>query len=252
MSDQNPQPQKQTLNLQTISQNFLAGMQRHFDMLAFNLACRKQASLEGYTELVQRPKLLPLPQAHMNFEQMEAFSYDLLQRNFINDMLQMSVACMDNCFLLCNLISRKQEMQEKQQETNKLVQEEQQAFARKPLHEKFESWESRFGFMTDYEDTLISMGMCLQCMVQKGGIVSETETEEGQLSLEFKKLKDDAEKGVPAEKQLETVTKSFKPEDRIHFAEEELQYMIVTVTAFFHELFQFISHYAQEQETKSS
>lgn len=251
MSEANPaneQPQKRTLNLQMISQNVLGGMQRHFDLLAFNLACRSHASQEAYNEKVQRPKLIPFPQAHMNFEQMEAFSYDLLQRNFINDMLQLSVACMDNCFLLLNLIAHKQDLETDPEATNQKVQEEQQAFARKQLHEKFETFEQSFSYITDYEDTLICLGQCLQCMVQKQGIISEAEINEGEFKFELKKLNNDAQQGIPAEKQLEVIEKTFKLEDRIYFAEEELQYIIITVTAFFQELFQFINEYAQERQ----
>lgn len=242
----NDSPQNRTLNLQTISQNVLAGMQRHFDMLAYNLACRSNASQEAYDKKVQRPKLIPFPQAHMNFEQMEAFSYDFLQRNVIHDMLQVSVACMDNCFLLLNLIAHKQALASVPEETNKKVQEAQQAFTRKPLHEKFEVFEKDFSYITDYEDALICLGQSLHCMMHKQGIISEAELNDGTFTFELKKLKDDAQPGIPAEKQLEVVEKSFKLNDRIHFAEEELQYMMITITAFFQELFQFINAYAQE------
>jgi len=244
----NDSPPKRTLNLQTISQNVLSTLQRHYDILAFNLASRSTNTHQAYVEKVQHSKLLPFPQAHMNFEQIEAFSYDFLQHHFINDMLHISVACMDNCFLLCNLIAHKKELDADPTTTHQNVQAAQQSFIRLPLHEKFSTYETDFGYITDYEDMLICLGQCLQCIAQKNGIVGEEHLKEGVFRFELKKLKDDAEQGIPAEKQLETIEKVFKLNDRIRFAEEELQYITVTLTAFFHELFQFVHNYAQNQQ----
>jgi len=47
---------------------------------------------------------------------------------------------------------------------------------------------------------------------------------------------------------LEALEKSFILNDCIHFAEEELQFIIITVTAFFQELFKFVHGYVQEQQ----
>lgn len=239
------QPQKQTLNLQTISQNFLAGLQRHFDMLAFNFASRTENNSDAYTQTVQAPKLMPFPQAHMNYEQVEAFSQDLLQRNFLNDMLQMSVACMDNCYLLCTLMSHQKELKTNADEVNPKIQQEQQSFAQKPLHEKFELYEEKFGYMTEYEDTLISLGMCLQCLAQKQGILSETEAENGVLQIEIKRLPEAPDQSLPAEQQLATINKEVKVGERISFDQTEMQSIIITITAFFHDLFRFIDGYAK-------
>lgn len=244
------QPQKQTLNLQTISQNFLVGLQRNFDMLSYNLTCRSQGSGAHYQERVQKARIFPFPKAHMNYEQVEAFSQDMLQRNFLNDMLQMTVACMDNCHLLCILISHKKELEKNQEETNQKVEQEQRTFASKPLHEKFEIYEQKFNFMSAHEDTLISLGLCLQCLVQKNGVVGEEELENGELLMELKKLVDNPSKELPAEQQMELYIKSFKLNDRIQFEEDEFYLILVTVTVFFHDLFRFIDSFAQEKTSE--
>ena len=72
---ENTQPnqgQPQQVNLQQIAQQFMSGLQRHFDMLAFNLAARDSVQEAAYNERVNAPKIMPAAPRHQNFEQMQA------------------------------------------------------------------------------------------------------------------------------------------------------------------------------------
>ena len=85
-SESQPNPgQPQQVNLQQIAQQFMAGMQRHFDMLAFNLASREAATEEAYNAHVHATKIMPAAPRHQNFEQMQAYARDLLVRQVIGD-----------------------------------------------------------------------------------------------------------------------------------------------------------------------
>ena len=48
MSDKNEHPGQHTISLPAIAQNFFGALQRHFDLLAFNLAGMQGADAEKY------------------------------------------------------------------------------------------------------------------------------------------------------------------------------------------------------------
>jgi len=77
--------------LQQIAQQFMVGLQRHFDMLAFNLAAREGVAEADYDRLVHAPKIMPAAKAHQNFEQMQAYARDLLMRQVIGDCMNLTV-----------------------------------------------------------------------------------------------------------------------------------------------------------------
>ena len=74
---ENPQPnqgQPQQVNLQQFAHQFMAGLQRHFDMLAFNMVARESVQEDAYNSRVNVPRVMPAAQHHQNFEQMQALS----------------------------------------------------------------------------------------------------------------------------------------------------------------------------------
>ena len=60
----------QHLNLRNVAQNFMDGLQRHADMLAFNLAARESVQEAAYKQRSLAPRIMPAGKRHQNFEQM--------------------------------------------------------------------------------------------------------------------------------------------------------------------------------------
>ena len=58
----------------------MSGLQRHFDMLAFNLASRDAVQEDSYNKRVNVPRIMPAAPRHHNFAQMQAYACDLLVR----------------------------------------------------------------------------------------------------------------------------------------------------------------------------
>ena len=56
------EPPKQ-INLQQIAQQFMVGLQRHFDMLAYTLASRQAVSEADYKHIARAPQMMPVPRA---------------------------------------------------------------------------------------------------------------------------------------------------------------------------------------------
>ena len=80
----NSQPNQgrpQQVNLQQFAHQFMAGLQRHFDMLAFNMVARESVQEDAYNSRVNVPRVMPAAQHHQNFEQMQAYARDLLVRH---------------------------------------------------------------------------------------------------------------------------------------------------------------------------
>lgn len=247
----NPEGQKRELNLQQMAEQFMAGVQRHLDMLAFNLASRQGVTQEAYEAHAKATKVMPAPPLHRNFEQIEAYSRDLLFCQVVNDALNLAASCMHNVHFFLALVKANKEFGGLSQEAQKQAQEKQQAFLQSPFDQRFNQLEEEYGVMCELEDALVSLGLVMQALVQQGGIVSKQQLgDQEELELELKVAQ--AEAG-PHEmwrqpSVMETFTKTFREGDKVTFADTELQSILLTVALFGHQLFTGVSNYARENQ----
>lgn len=246
--------QQQVINLQTLANNFLGGLQRHYDMLAFTLASREAATEEAYDRHINATQIVPVPQAHLNFEQLQAYSRDLLVRQILGDALNLSVAFLNNLHLFCALVKAQHEFG-KTEEAQQKAQQWQQAFVQAPLDEKFNLLESDYDLRCEAEDTITSLGMALQALIHRGGQVSEAELDsEGELGFDLKVFVPNPDAtnvigmdGAPASAmgKLGEERLAFKEGDTVVLKELQLQQIIVTIGAFFDRLLRDVSNYAR-------
>lgn len=240
--------QPQQVNLQQIAQQFMVGLQRHFDMLAFNLAARKDVVEEDYDKFVHAPKVMPAAKTHQNFEQMQAYARDLLMRQVLGDGMNLTVTAMNNAHFFLALVKATKANSQVSQEAQKVAQEAQQAFVAAPLDQKFNKLEQDYGIMCELEDSITSMGFCLQALMHQSGIVKEPQIDQsGELAVELKALKvlsreADSEQ---VKGKLVDQRKVFREGDAIVFTDLELQLVLVTIASFADALFKSVSHYAK-------
>ena len=250
MSD-NPQPnpgQPQQVNLQQIAQQFMAGLQRHFDMLAFNLAAREGVQEEAYNARVNAPKVMPAAPRHQNFEQMQAYARDLLVRQVIGDCMNLAVTGMNNAHFFLALVKATKANANVSPEAQQAAQEAQKAFVPAQLDEKFNRLEQDYGIMCELEDSIVSLGFVLQALMHQGGMVKEAQVDEnGELALELKTVKilgRQAETEKPQGKLVDQ-RKVFKEGEVIALTDVELQLILVTIASFADSLFKSVSLYAK-------
>jgi hypothetical protein len=248
--DPSPQGQQRQINLQAMANQFMAGLQRHFDMLAFNLACRETVAEDAYNRHVHAPGLMPVTQLHQNYEQMQAHARDLMLRQVINDSLNLVVACLHNTHLFLALVKLRKEVGELNAENQKPAQEAQNAFARASLNDKFEILEKEFGIISELEDSLTSLAFCMQALAQNQGVVQEDHLDEEQLLQVELKRAADGRSGSPVfdPTAVATHTKVFNQGEKVNFTNTELQELILMIAVFAHQLFQSVADYAREHQ----
>ena len=242
----NGQPQQ--VNLQQIAQQFMAGLQRHFDMLAFNLAARESVQEEAYDRHVHAPKIMPAAARHQNFEQMQAYAQDLLSRQVLGDSMNLAVTGMNNAHFFLALVKSTQAQAQVSPEAQKLAQEAQQAFVSAPMDQKFNKLEADYGIMCELEDSIVSLGFCLQALMQHGGRVEKAQVDEnGDLAVDLKMLKvlGRAKEEGQVQGKLVDQRKIFKEGEAIIFSDVELQLILVTIASFADALFKSVAHYAK-------
>jgi len=242
----NRQPQQ--INLQQIAQQFMVGLQRHFDMLAFNLAAREDVTEADYNKFVLAPKIMPAAKSHQNFEQMQAYARDLLMRQVIGDGMNLTVTALTNAHFFLALVKATIASPQVSPAAQQIAQESQKAFIAAPLDQKFNQLEQNYGIMCELEDSITSLGFCLQALLQQNGIVKEAQLDaEGRLVLELKALKvlsrtaeNQAVKGKLVDQQ-----KVFCLDEAIIFTDLELQLVLVTIASFADALFKSVAEYAK-------
>lgn len=247
---QQPAGQPRELNLQQIAGQFMAGLQRHFDMLAFNLAGREAATEENYNRIAGRSGMMPVAQMHQNFEQMQAHARDLLMRTVINDILQLSVNVLNNCHLFFALIKAKHEHGTLTQQNQQQAHEAQQAYIRANLTDKFDKLESDYGVLCELEDTFTSLAFALQALMQFGGVVQQNHLDETQLLQIELRCAPNGYSGPPIINPATAISRSlsFEKDQKIDFSENDLQDMLLTVAVFAQQLFTSVMKYGQERE----
>ncbi len=241
---------RQQVNLQQIAQQFMAGLQRHFDMLAFNLAAREDVREEDYEKHAQRPRVMPVAARHQNFEQMQAYARDLLVRQVLGDCMNLTVTCMNNAHFFLALVKATGGSRQVEGEAQKKAQELQQAFVKMPLDQKFERLEQDYGVMCELEDSMTSLGFLVQALLQQNGQLKDEQLDtSGELVLELKAAGSaDVVGAEAAQAKLVDQRKVFRKGEPIVFADTELQLALVTVASFANALFKNVADYARSQQ----
>ena len=241
--------EKREVNLQKIAQEFMLGMQRHFDMLAFNLSSKQMADEERYKQIAKAPNIMPAAFAHQNFEQMQAYARDLMVRQLVNDALNLVVTVLNNTHFFLSLVKSSNGNNTLTPESQKVAQTMHEAFVKMQLDQRFDALEKDFSILCDLEDTVTSLGFCLQALMQQGGIVKEPQLDmSGKLILDLKAVeKGDAmdPAATIAGSHLTDYSKVFKEGETIIFSDAELQLILLTITAFGDNLFKSTAKYVQ-------
>lgn len=247
----NPNNQSKEVNLQQMAEQFMIGVQRHLDMLAFSLGSRDAVTEEAYNAYAAATKVMPAPQLHRNFEQMQAYARDLLYCQVVNDSLNISVSCLNNVHFFLTLVQANKDFGTLSPDAQKQSQKKQQEFMPLPLDQKFNRLEEEYGVICELEDSVVSLGFAMQALVQQGGIVNKPQLgEDGSFEIELKVAKAEAEPGNMWRQPnvMETFSKTFKEGDKITFTEAELQSILLTIAVFGHQLFTSVSNYARDNQ----
>lgn len=248
-----PNPgQPRELNLQKTANHFMTALQRHFDMLAFNLASRENTSEAAYNAHVRAAGVMPVPQVHQNFEQMQAHARDLMVRQVINDALNLAVSALHNAHLFLSLIQQQKASgnpkgpNQLSPDQQKEAQQNQEAFLRLRLEEKFDALESAFGVVSEFEDTFVSLAFCLKALSTQGGIVKQEQVDDdGFLALELISAAPSVEP-VPdlRDANIQSNRKAFRVSDRVIFSDNDLLNILLTLGVFARRLFSDVARYA--------
>lgn len=249
MSEQNPEnpmrrsaDQEGTISLQSISQNLMVHLQRQYDILAFTLANLRNEDATAYDLYSAMARVMPAPKAHLSHAQMRAYSRGLLQRTAINDLLQLSVAGLDQCHLLCAFIKEKGRRTEPDPAADQRVGQRQQAFAKGKLQDKFEILERDYAIVNELEDALFSLAAALRVLANGGQVTNDDISPDGTLVLDFKMIRDIEEDGKVQPK-LTDVSRTFRPGEQLELTDEELIGLNITVAKFLDNLFRSVDFY---------
>lgn len=238
----------QQINLNQIAQNFMVGLQRHFDLLAFNLAAHDTVPEETYDKRVNAPKVMPSASHHQNFEQLQAYARDLLVRQTINDSLNLALTAMNNAHFFLALIKVTNANAKVDPGAQKKANASQQHFIRAKLDEKFTRLEKDYGIMCELEDSIISLGFILQILVKQNKVVRKEQLDnDGKLVLELKSVEnpENANLEIPSPDKLVDMHKVYREGDLIFFEDVELQLILVTIALFADSLFKSVAGYAR-------
>jgi hypothetical protein len=237
-------PQRRQINLQQLAVDFMAGMQRHFDMLAFNLASREAITEADYKRISQAPHVMPSVQQHQNFEQTQAYARDLMMRQLLNDALGLVFSLLHNAHFYLTLIKYSEGNSELNPDKKEEAEASQKSFVECPLDEKFNRLENDFSIRCELEDTITSIGFSLQALIQNSGKVTAQHIDANkELVLDLKSAEEEATQSVDVvtHAKLKDYPKVFREGEYVSFSDKELQLILVTVASFADGLFNSIA-----------
>jgi len=242
--------QTRQINLQDLVNQFMGGLQRHFDMLAFNIAAREKVVEEDYDRISKSVFIMPASRAHQNFEQTQAYARDLLVRQVVGDAMNLAVTCLNNAHLFLALAKANRPPLRDQATIQQEAQEAQKKFVHAPLDQKFDTLEKEYDIRCELEDTLISLGFIAQGFMRQKNTVDASQTDEnGELVLELKAVDPESiidPEIAPIQPRLIDQQKVFREGDPIFFSPRELQLILVTLGSFANSLFQSVAQFARQ------
>lgn len=241
----------QQVNLQKVAQDFMSGLQRHYDMLAFNLASREFVTEEAYDKRSNAPRIMPAAPRHQNFEQMQAYARDLMVRQVLGDAMNLSVTALNNGHFFLALVEATGGRSDVSGEAQKAAQEKQRAFLNAQLDAKFDRLENDYGVRCELEDTVTSLGFAVQALVKHGGVVQADQVDDnGELGFDLKTVEQaSGEEGDAPRGRLVDRRKVFQTGEAVVFGDLELQLVLVTVGAFADGFFKSVGAYARERRS---
>ena len=243
-------------NLRDMAQNFMDGLQRHADMLAFNLASRESVQEGAYKRRAAAPQIMPAGKRHQNFEQMQAYARDLLLRQAINDCIGLSVTALHNSHFFFALLKESGGSKKFSSETQKSAEGRHKHFLKMPLGEKFAFLKEEYGIQSEYKETLFALSLAMKALVENNGILKAEYLGEGNnkvIILKIKKLT--VEKQATADEKgvgrIFDEEKVFRAGEAIVLSDVEIQRLLVTIASFADALFKSVASYAQKLRNNS-
>ncbi|MFM8550483.1 MAG: hypothetical protein ACKOBS_07410 [Verrucomicrobiota bacterium] len=253
MSQPSPGKGESVLSLQNISRTFFTALQRQHDMLAFSIAGLHTADPKAYEHFSTMSRVMPVPQAHLPPEQMLAYARGLMMRTTINDLLTLSAECMSQCFLLCLFIREQGKNPRRDPLVEKIIGEKHQAFLKMSLQDRFTALEQEFGIVCELEDGIFSLAAALRVLARGGLVTNDDITPDGDLTLEFKSMKDvevaaeQAGEEDPAAAPPPGLTRTVKPGEMLGLTDAELLGLNITVSKFVDGLLRSVDHFGRAQ-----
>ena len=243
------QQKVQQLNLGQVAQNFMDGLQRHADMLAFNLASREAVEEPAYKRRSSAPQIMPSGNRHQNFEQMQAYARDLMVRQVISDSLGLTVSALNNSHFFFALIKESNAAKKVDAKAHKRAETRHNDFLKLALVDKFKFLENEYSLKTGYESSILSLTIALQTLVENGGILkSEHLGDQPSLQIIIKRLEVGDAKSATGKSLARVVDekKEFRSGEAIVFSDTEVQRILITVASFADALFKSVAHYARQ------
>ena len=245
---QNPNSEKsQQIKLNQVAKQFMFGLQRHFDLLAFNLAAQETIQENAYNERAAATQVMPFLSHHQNFEQLQAYARDILVRQVVNDSLNLALTAMNNVHFFLALIKATGTRTQVSLAAKSEAQTNQKEFIVAKLDEKFNQLETEYGIRCELEDSITSLGFILQILVKQGGVVKKEQLDnDGKMILELKSIEIQTSESITDIKPntLKTIRKIYYEDDIVLFEDVELQLLLVTVASFADSLFKSVLKYA--------
>lgn len=250
------QSNSREIHLHKMVADFMGALQRQFDSLSFNLAARQSIEEDAYQRYSHGPKVMPSDNAHQNFQQITAYTRNLLTRQVLAESVNLAVTAINNAHYFLSLVKSTKGARQASPERQKDAQEAQEAFMAAPLEEKFNLLEHKFGIMCELEDSILGMGLSMNALLYQDGQVTEDQLNNAdQLIIELKALgpvqrSDGDTRGGKG--RLVDQQKIFRKDDEIRFSDDELQLAVITIASFANSLFKAVEHYANTTARKSA
>ena len=240
-------PQEE-IHLQKIAQHFMAGLQRHFDTLSFNLAARQSVREEFYECFSKAPRVMPSESAHQNLKQITNYTRDLLTRQILAESINLAVTALNNGHFFLSLVKAAGADREATPEVQELAQAAQRAFVSLPLEEKFNQLEKDYGIMCELEYSILAMGQAMNTLLyQEGQLAPEQLGADGKFVIELKALAVDSADGVNqlGHGKLVDLQLEFAAGDEVALSDAELQLAMITIAAFANSLFKSVECFSR-------
>jgi hypothetical protein len=225
MSDSTSAPAEQSvqINLRDMATRYMTAIQRVFDLASASIGALRCQTEKDYEDFSRQARFMPAPDAHQAFDRIRPATESWLLRLLLNEAFSTIVPLLEDCRSVVALAQWKASGSTDQNEVQKILNEDRQAFLRIGLVEKIQHIREKFKLNVP-NDSFVAPYIKLNQCLNRGGTVAEADATEGKdlvVPLLVVQL-EPAQAGQNAAGRLVTVPKRFAAGQNVEFRKEEV------------------------------
>ena len=250
-AQENAGQQPTRINLGEVVNKYLDGLQRVYDVINYTLAAERLLNEQEYDEYSRSSRVMPSQKSRLSYDEAKEEMQTWLLKQTLNESLGLLTLFLDDCRTISGISKWKADENRKEEEIQKLLNEERGEFLRLDLVKKIDFLQDKYALKSESTDHIKSLYRARLALANNKGVVTENETggADEKLSVKMRSVRlssspSSGQEGVLVKSEVGDIDREFGVGEKIRFSKNEHISSILTVAFFITSQAQSLKEYA--------